>query len=171
MKTGLFLLSMLSFTLQAKVMLITDHGFSIENRIQTSNSSPIVWQALITDVDKWWPKDHTWWGQEGTLAIEPQAGGCFCESAGKRSAQHMNISFVDPAKTLGMTGGLGPLQEMGMYGALTWKLANSDQGSSITLTYNATGISPNGFEKLAKIVDKVQAMQLAALGQYLKTHK
>ena len=40
--------------------------------------------------------------------------------SGARSAEHMRIGFVDPGVQLRMLGGLGPLQGMGLHGALDW---------------------------------------------------
>lgn len=37
----------------------------------------------------------------------PRVGGCFCEINGDQQAWHMAVSFVDPGKTLRLTGGLG----------------------------------------------------------------
>ena len=63
-------------------------------------------------------EDHTWWGRASRLSIDARAGGCFCEIAGKRQAQHMQVVFADPGKLLRMSGGLGPLQGMGLSGVL-----------------------------------------------------
>jgi len=164
-------LLLLAHISSAKVVSIKDYGFIVENKIQVQSSTKDSWQALTQDVGKWWPEDHTWWGKGENLSIQPQAGGCFCEINDQQSAEHMRISFVDPQKLLRMTGGLGPLQGMGMYGALDWKLAKIDQGTEITLTYSVTGINPDGFSKLAPIVDHVQGLQLAGLGQYLQQSK
>jgi uncharacterized protein YndB with AHSA1/START domain len=103
----------------ATVIDATPAGFTIENTRDVPVDAATAWNALVSDVDRWWPKDHSWWGKDSTLGIDPVAGGCFCERAadGKRSALHMTISFVDPGKLLRMTGGLGPLQGMGLGGA------------------------------------------------------
>ncbi|WP_026375128.1 polyketide cyclase/dehydrase [Aestuariibacter salexigens] len=150
------------------VTFISDNGFIVENRIETTIDSKTVWHALVNDVDKWWPKDHSWWGEQGTFRIDDKAGGCFCEIAGDRSAVHMTISFVDPESTLRMTGGLGPLQGMGMYGALDWAFSQQQDNTVVTLTYRMQGINPDGFEALAPIVDRVQAIQLNGLKQFVE---
>lgn len=153
----------------AKVLYITEHGFAVENKIHVENKQD-AWQALVGEVDNWWPKDHTWWGKEGQLSIDPVAGGCFCEDAESRSAEHMRISYVDPNKTLRMTGGLGPLQGLGMYGALEWQFADSDKGATVTLTYRVNGYTEGGFEQLAPVVDKVQGIQLSSLKTHLSNN-
>ena len=153
----------------AEVQHIAETGFIIENKIQTGADVTTTWNAFIDDVDSWWPKDHSYWLEEGTFSIEPVAGGCFCEkSAEGRSAEHMHIAFVDPGKLLRMTGGLGPLQGMGMFGALEFVFTESAQGTEVTMTYRVNGINPAGFAELAPIVDAVQGLQIGGLKDFLE---
>ena len=154
-------LVLLSSNASAEVKHVSEHGFIIENTIETQKSADIMWHALINDVDSWWPKDHSWW--YGTFSIEPEAGGCFCETNGQQSAEHMRIVFVNPGKTLRMAGGLGPLQGMGMNGALDWSITTDGDKTQVNLVYRVHGMNPEGFAELAPIVDRVQAMQLGAL--------
>lgn len=159
----------LSYESRAHVKTIQSHGFIVENSVHTSASIDSTWSVLINDIDNWWPKDHSWW--MGTLSIEAKAGGCFCEVSNRKSAEHMRISFVDPGKVLRMTGGLGPLQGMGMYGALDWVFTEESNGTQISLNYRVMGLNPESFEQLAAIVDKVQAIQLQSLADYLANSK
>ena len=164
----LFALSLLiSLQSHAEVVQVSPHGFIVKNEIVTTAPAATVWQALINDVDKWWPKDHSWWGDKGTFSIEPRAGGCFCEVSGDKSAEHMHIAFVDPEKLLRMTGGLGPLQGMGMYGALDWTFSQDGASTKVTLTYRVIGINPDGFEKWAPGVAHVQGLQLNGLKTFV----
>ena len=152
---------------QAKVLHVAEHGFVVENKQSIALKKSVVWRALVDNVDQWWPKDHSWW--KGKFSIDEFAGGCFCEVNGTQSAEHMRISFVDPHNTLRMTGGLGPLQQMGMHGALDWKFSDDDGQTTVTLTYSVSGIRAEGFSDLAPIVARVQGMQLAALFNYLQS--
>ena len=142
-------------------------GFRVRNTIEVPVEPEMAWSALVAEVDRWWPRDHTWWGEASTLSIEAKAGGCFCEVAGARQAEHMRVAFVDPPKLLRMTGGLGPLQGMGLHGALEWQIDAIDGGSRITLTYQVGGYSPQDLTAFAPIVDQVQALQLGVLGTFL----
>jgi hypothetical protein len=152
----------------AEVLHVSDHGFIVKNQIHTNSSVADAWRAMVEDVDSWWPKDHTWWGEDSALSIDPRAGGCFCETSDTNSAEHMRISFVEVGKLLRMTGGLGPLQGMGMHGALDWQFKATDIGTQITLTYKVSGINPEGFVKLAPIVGYVQGVQLGGLKVFLE---
>jgi len=166
-------------------------GFSITNVSESNAPVDAVYTHFIKHVDMWWPKDHTWW--EGKLHIEETAGGCFCETTDIASAMHMQISVIEPNKKVVMIGGLGPLQEMGINGALIWEFnvlestTSEDsnnaknqrdnvqkQTTKVTLTYNAAGtIHFNGKKatnddavNLVTIVDSVQAQQLTALTMF-----
>ncbi len=144
-------------------------GFTVENSEVVPVDADTAWKALVGDVDRWWPKDHTWWGKASKLSIDARAGGCFCEIAGSQQAQHLVVSFVDPGKTLRMLGGLGPLQGMGIGGALEFRLAAAEGGGTrITLYYRAGGYSPDDLGKFAPVVDQVQGLQLRGLADYLR---
>lgn len=142
-------------------------GFTVENSVVLMTDPASAWQALVGEVDGWWPKDHTWWGKSGTLSIDARAGGCFCERSGQRQAQHLQVLFVDPGKLLRLGGGLGPLQGMGLYGVLEWRLLPVEGGTRITYWYRAGGYTPDDLRALAGVVDQVQAQQLAGLARYI----
>jgi len=147
------------------------NGFTVENERNVAADAGTVWKALTEDVDRWWPKDHTWWGRDSRLSIDARAGGCFCERSqdGRRQAAHMAVSFVDPGKTLRLLGGLGPLQGMGLGGAMEFRLSpGKDGGTRIVLFYRAGGYTPDDLSKFAPVVDKVQGLQLGGLADYLE---
>ncbi len=155
----------------AAVKDVAANGFTIENEQTVPVDPAAVWKALVGEIDRWWPKDHTWWGAGSTLSIDPRAGGCFCEIGrdGKQQALHMTVAFVDPGKTLRLLGGLGPLQGMGLSGAMEFRLAPAPQGGTrITLYYRAGGYTPDDLSKFVPVIDKVQGLQLAGLADYLR---
>jgi len=159
----------LALPAQAVVKDSSPSGFTLENVAVVPVPPAVAWKALVDDVDKWWPADHTWWGDASKLSIVPRVGGCFCEIDGDRQAWHMAVTFVDPEKTLRLTGGLGPLQGMGLHGALEFRLAaTAEGGTSITLWYRAGGYTPDDLSKFAPVVDKVQGLQLGGLADFLK---
>ena len=156
----------------AAVVDATASGFTLENSREVPVDAGTVWKSLVGDVDRWWPKDHTWWGSASTLSIDPRAGGCFCERVGKagdgREAQHLTVTFVEPDKLMRMVGGLGPLQGMGLHGVLEWRMvATGESATRITLWYRAGGYAPDDLSKLAPVVDRVQAAQLGAPVDFL----
>ena len=161
-------IAVLSTPAWAEVKDAAPSGFTIENSTVVAVDAATAWRALVGKVDSWWPKDHTWWGRASTLTIDARAGGCFCEIAGERQAQHMQVVFVEPQRLLRMIGGLGPLQGMGLSGTLEWRLAAIDGGTKITLWYRAGGYTPDDIAKFAAVVDSVQVLQLGGLANYLR---
>jgi hypothetical protein len=160
-----------SLPAQAEVKDASPSGFTVENSAVVPVDASTAWQALVGSVDLWWPKEHTWWGRASRLSIDARAGGCFCEIAGERQVQHMQVVFVDPHKLLRMIGGLGPFQGMGLSGVLEWRMTAVDGGTRITLWYRAGGYTPDDLSKLAPAVDSVQAQQLGGLANYLRDHR
>ncbi|GAA4867569.1 SRPBCC family protein [Luteimonas vadosa] len=160
---------LLVFALEAgaEVKEAVPQGFTIENARTVAADPATTWRALVHDIDRWWPKDHSWWGDASTLSIEPRAGGCFCERDGARQARHMAVVFVEPDKLLRMVGGLGPLQGMGLGGAMEWRLEPVASGTRVTWWYRAGGYTPDDLTSFAAIVDKVQARQLQGLADFL----
>jgi uncharacterized protein YndB with AHSA1/START domain len=154
----------------AEVKDASPSGFTAENSVVVMTDPASAWQALVDGIDAWWPKDHTWWGKSGTLSIDARAGGCFCEKSGKQQAQHLQVVFVDPGKLLRLSGGLGPLQGLGLSGILEWRLVPVVGGTRITYWYRAGGYTPDDLRPLAIVVDQVQAQQLAGLAGYIAQH-
>lgn len=154
---------------QAELKDSSPTGFTVENSITVPVDAKTAWRALVNDVHRWWPRDHTWWGEEGKLTIDARAGGCFCEKAGRREAQHMSVAMVIPHELLRMRGALGPLQGMGLDGVLEFRLAPAEggEGTKITLFFRNGGYTPDDLSKFAPVVDKVQAQQLGGLGKFL----
>lgn len=165
--SGLAIAVLLPTPAVARVVDARATGMSLENVVTVPVDAETAWDGLVRHVDRWWPKDHSWFGPAGTFKIEAKAGGCFCETAGRRQAEHMRIGFVDPRRLLRMVGGLGPLQGMGLSGALDWKFEPVEGGTRITLSYVVGGYAPTDLSTLAPIVDQVQGLQLEGLRAYL----
>lgn len=163
------LLALLPLSAAAEIKDSSPSGFTLENSAEVNASPTQVWDAMIHRIGQWWPADHTWWGEAGNLSLEPRAGGCLCERAGARQARHLEVVFVDPGRTIRMTGGLGPLQGMGLHGALEFRLAPREGGGTrITWWYRAGGYTPDDLSAFAPVVDRVQALQLDGLVKHLQ---
>ena len=80
--------------------------------------------------------------------------------------RHLEIVFYQPGKVLRLTGGLGPLQEMGVTGALTFNLNPSGDNTDIELTYNVVGGDARNLDKLAPAVEYVLNLQMDRLKKY-----
>ena len=141
-------------------------GFTLKTTVQITGTPERVYRALV-DVGSWWGKEHTDTGDSRNLTIAPQPGGCFCERLPNGGGvEHGRVTYVAPGALLRLNASLGPLQELGAAGSLTWQIAVSGSGSTVTMTYAVGGYVPGGFDALAPIVDRVLAEQVS----FLKAH-
>lgn len=145
----------------AEVVSSDSTGFHIKQTHRYDDSATNAYRVFVDDIDSWWPVDHTWFGADGTLTIDPVAGGCFCEIAGDRQAQHMTVAYVDPGRVLRLTGGLGPLQGLGLNGTMTLTFSDSE----LTLEYIVSGYPSVDLTQLAPVVDKVLSLQMTSFTQ------
>ena len=163
----LFAMTLAALPALAKVLDASPSGFTIENSAIVPVDLSTAWQALVGNVDSWWPKDHTWWGASSRLTIDARAGGCFCEIGANRQAQHMQVICRSTKVAANdrwprAAAGHGPI------GVLEWRMAAVAGGTQITLWYRAGGYSPDDLGKIAPVVDTVQALQLGNLVHYLR---
>ncbi len=151
----------------AEVKSAIPAGFEVETKVVVGLAPAEAYSALAR-VGEWWNSEHTYSGKAANMRIDARAGGCFCETipgdAGTDKAgtiEHMRVIYAQPGKTLRMQGGLGPLQAEAATGTLTWTLKPLAGGTEITQSYVVGGYIRGGAEKLAPIVDKVLAEQMA----------
>jgi hypothetical protein len=143
-------------------------GFSIKHVIEAPGVPLATAWAGLSDVGKWWDPEHTYSGDARNLNLDPVPGGCFCEKLGMYAGvKHMEVSFAQPPKTLRLSGALGPLQEFGLSGSLTWSIEAAGGGSRITMVYNVGGAADRPLSDWAPIVDEVLGIQVKRLGRFL----
>lgn len=158
---------------RAAVLDAATGGFTSRNTAVIAAPPALVYQALAEEFGQWWDPAHSYFGDGKNFHLDARPGGAWIEDAGDgRAVQHMQVINADPGKLLRLSGGLGPLQEMGVVGVLTWQLnpaqagTDADAGTEVVLTYAVGGYHPQGLDTLAPIVDMVLAGQL----QRLKVH-
>jgi hypothetical protein len=153
----------------AEVTSVASGGFEVREQVHVAAAAAAVYAGLILP-GRWWDSQHTFSGSAANLTLDAKAGGCWCESlpAGG-SAMHMTVVYVAPGKTLRLRGALGPLQTMGIDGAMTWSVHSAGEGSDLTLTYTVGGYAKDGFETLSKAVDQVLGEQVARLKKFAET--
>jgi hypothetical protein len=153
----------------ADVLSSSESGFALRNDALIAAKPPQVYASLL-QIGSWWDSAHTYSGDSRNMSLDARAGGCFCERlADQGSVQHMTLVFAAPGKELRMSGGLGPLQVLGVAGSLIWKLAADGNGSRLELTYSVGGYRAGGLGELAAPVDAVLRAQLLRLKSFVET--
>src|SRR5439155_8653346 len=93
-----------------------------------------------------------------------RVGGGWNERVPNNGAvRHLTVVFVSPGKELRLTGGLGPLQELGVAAILIFKLTGSRSETKLEMRYSVGGYRPGGLRSLAAPVDSVLKSQLLRL--------
>ena len=118
-------------------------------------AAPADAYAKFLDIAQWWSSDHTYSGSAANLSIAAVPGGCWCETLPGGFVQHMQVVNMQPGAMLVFSGGLGPLQFMGVAGSLVATFEAKDGGTHVTLRYAVGGYAPDNFAKLPAAVDGV----------------
>lgn len=154
----------------AEVVSAAAGGFTVRNSIEISAPPQRVHGAIVNATGPWWSSSHTFFGDSKNLSMDASPGGCFCERwNGKAGVRHMTVVYVDPGKRLRLSGGMGPLQDMGVAGSLTFNLAQTGNKTRLDLTYNVGGYSPDGLNQWASTVNSVLLEQITRLKRYVET--
>lgn len=156
-------------TIRAEVIDSAPRGFTVQNRVRISAPPQRVYKAL-TDIGRWWHSDHTFSGDAANLSLDAKAMGCFCEKLpGGGDLRHLEVIYAEPGKMLRLSGGLGPLQGVGVAGALTISLSAREKGTELELVYGVGGYHPKGLDSWAAAVDGVLRQQIERLKKYVET--
>jgi hypothetical protein len=155
---------------RAEIVSAGPNGFNIRQVTEVSNAPPPTVWAALSDVGKWWDPEHTFSGDARNLTLEPTVRGCFCEKLSLYAGvEHATVVHAQPTKLLRLSGALGPLQEFGVQGTLTWQLEAGGGGTRITLTYSAGGFADRPLSDWAPMVDNVLSVQLKRLSRFVAT--
>ncbi len=153
----------------AEVLEVGGSGFALRNEAAVTAPAGRVWEALVRP-GRWWHPEHTYSGDARRMTIDARPGGCFCERLdGRGGITHAEVVYAAPGKVLRLVGSLGPLQQDGVTGSLTWSLTEEGGVTKVTQTYSVGGYRQGGFVELAPLVDQVMATQLQRLQRYLET--
>lgn len=154
----------------AGVVQVTSSGFLVRHETIINASPAKVYESLVDRVGSWWNPDHTYSHDTKNLSIDARPGGCFCERLGAGGIEHMRVVYVAPGEVIRMTGAMGPMQQSGLAGSLTWKVASGGLGGTkLSLTYSVGGFMEGGFEKMAPAVDGMIGEQVQRLKLFVET--
>jgi uncharacterized protein YndB with AHSA1/START domain len=155
-------LALAPFCAGAEVKFAVADGFLIEHRFEIAAPATEVWETLLHPED-WWPSDHTWSGDRRNLGLSANAGACFCERWVGGSVEHGRVVMAMPGSLLRLSAALGPLQEMGDAGVITFALEEKDGKTTLVATHWVSGDAALLLDALAPIVDQVIALQFGNL--------
>ncbi len=150
----------------AEVVSTDPNGFQLRHSQIAKKDVAHVYLALVNQVGKWWSPEHTYTGDSANLSLDLKRGWLIEQLSDGGFVRHMDLVYLAPRKQLRLLGGLGPLQEMAVNGALTIKLTETKEGTKIEWIYNVSGNQSSQLDRLASIVDKVQAEFLNGLVNY-----
>jgi hypothetical protein len=154
---------------RAEVVHAAAGGFLAKSSVETSSTPQRVYDAIVSQIGAWRNPSHTFSGNSKNLSIDATPGGCFCERRDGRGVHHMTAVYADPGKRLRLSGGLGPLQAMGVAGSTTFDSAHADGKARLDWTYSVGGYSPNGLNALAPVVDPVLLEQTTRLKRFVES--
>jgi uncharacterized protein YndB with AHSA1/START domain len=153
----------------AEVTNSAANGFTSVNSVVVKSDSTTAWEAAV-QVGRWWSSSHTMSGDAARMSIEPRVQGCFCESLGEQAGVvHLTVMSVMPGTSLRLSGGLGPLGLLGVYGNMTWDFEDVEGGTQIRFKYAVGGHMDGGLDQLAGPVDAVLGEALDRLKSYIDT--
>lgn len=161
---GAVLASAIAVPAYAEVKAAAPDGLVFQYKGQVSLGREEAWKRLIA-VGSWWSDGHTYSGSASNMTIDPMAGGCWCETWPGGEIEHGRVMLAMPGQTLRLSAALGPLQDIGVGGALTITLADGATSgeTAITMDYKVVGSSLTNLVSMAKVVDGVMQEQFDRL--------
>lgn len=145
------------------------NGFTVKITVQIQAAPKDVYRQLIHNVGDWWSSAHTYSHDSHNLSIEEKPMGCFCEKLpNDGSVRHMEVVSLFHGKAIGMTGALGPLQNIAAAGNMRMELSASEGGTKLDVTYAVTGYLPAGMNTWAAPVNSVLTEQFTRFKGYVE---
>ena len=145
----------------ADVRASAPDGLIIQIKTEVALDRDDAWARLL-HIGSWWNGSHTYSGSAESMNIDAVAGGCWCELWSGGEVEHGRVMFVMPKEAIRFSTALGPLQEMGVSGALTFTLADGSSPSktAVTVDFKVSGSSLSSLDKLAPVIDGVITEQV-----------
>lgn len=175
MRAAFILTTVLATTLataaRGDVKAIDASGFRLENRT-TIAAPPEKVYAALGRIGSWWDDAHTYSGKASNMTLELRPGACFCEALeGGGGVEHGRVVLAWPGQMLRLDAALGPLQDEGVAGALTFTLKPATGGrTEVIQTYNVGGVRADML-KNTMLINQVVGGQLARLKTWVETGK
>jgi len=153
----------------AEVIDSAVNGFAVRNVAQIAAHPSRVYNTAASLLSRWWNPAHTFSNNSANLSLDARPGGCLCEIVANGGVVHLTVVHVVAQQEIRFSGGLGPLQQTGVAGAMIWKLTEAAGGTQFEWTYSVGGYMPGGLAAIAPAVDAVLADQLTRLKRFVET--
>ena len=141
------------------------NGFTVNIMLMVQGEPDQNYRKFLR-VGDWWSSQHTFSGNARNLSMEEKVMGCWCEKPPGGMTRHMELVMFAPGSQLVFSGGIGPLQALGVSRSMTVKFSPSKSGTKIELTYAVGGYLAGGVDRFAAPVDSVLTEQLTRLKNY-----
>jgi hypothetical protein len=159
-------------TAHAEVAEQWETGFTTRNVVEVA-ARPERAYAALGEIGRWWSNSHTYSGSAANMTLELKPGGCFCEALPGGGVKHGTVVQAWPAQgVVRIEAALGPLQEMGVAGALTFKITPKPGGVvEVVQTYTVGGGRAGLPKMVSGGVDQVVGEQLRRYEKFVETGK
>jgi hypothetical protein len=146
-----------------------DTGFTTRNVVTVTATKARAYAAL-GEIGRWWSNDHTYSHSASNMTLVLKPGGCFCEALPGGGIQHGTVIVAWPEQgLLRLSAALGPAQELGVSGVLTFQIKDIGGGKvEVTQTYTIGGGRPGFAKGAAAAVDGVVGEQLRRYASYVE---
>lgn len=153
----------------AKVVTKGATGFVVEHQVEVKTDATAAYDAFVK-VGAWWASSHSFSGDAKNLSIDTKPGGFWRETLPNGGfVKHMDLVHAAPGSMLVFSGGLGPLQFMGVAGSMTVSFKPGEGTTTVTLRYDVGGRDDKNFEDISKAVDAVLAEQFTRYANFAST--
>lgn len=144
----------------AQVVRSASDGFQIKIVKTTQLDPAAAYACLVDDISQWWDADHTYSGKSENVSMDLERQCLYERLPDGGFVRHLEIVYCQPGKMLRLTGGLGPLQELGCTGAMTFRFVPKGDGAELEMTYNVVASKDQQLDKIAPAVAQVLEGQL-----------
>jgi len=134
-----------------KTMSTTPLGLvRVEQEIAIAAAPERVWQALVEETGRWWPKDFYAGASAKNFIVEPRLGGRMYEDWGNGTgATWYTVTEVAPPRSLGLAGHYPPVFGGPSTSILRLELVPSEAGTVLQISASEfRAVSDNTFTSL-----------------------
>ncbi len=141
-----------SHLLLAKVKDSAADRCALEIKNVTDLPAVEAFTAVVRGLGKWCDACHSYRGEPQALSIDLEKACILNKLPNRGFVRHLELAYYHlQITTLRFTGGLGPLQEIGVNGAMTVEITEVDKPTQIPVIYSVTGYSKQQLNKRARL--------------------